>query len=59
MVKMEYVFFILGLIFLFATVAYFSYEYVFNLADSVKSVILVLLTIISFFIGTVMQERDI
>ena len=57
--KMEYVFFVLGVIFIFATVSYFSYKYVFGLADSVKAVILFLLSIIVFFVGTVLQEREI
>lgn len=59
MIKMEYVFFVLGILFLFATLAYFSYEYVFSLADSVKSIILGLLSVIIFFVGAVLQERDI
>ncbi len=57
MVKMEYIFFILGIIFIFATVAYFSYKYVFGLADSVKAIILFLLAVITFFIGITLQER--
>ncbi|HLD97074.1 MAG TPA: hypothetical protein VI934_01900 [Candidatus Nanoarchaeia archaeon] len=59
MVKMEYVFFVLGVIFIFATVAYFSYKYVFGLADSVKAVILLLLSVVTFFIGVTLQERGI
>lgn len=59
MVKIEYVFFILGIIFLFATVAYFSYEYLFSLSDAVKAIILVCMTIVFFFVADFMAERDI
>ena len=51
MVKIQNVFFITGIIFLFATISYFSYQYVFGLADSIKAIILFLLTIVAFFIG--------
>jgi hypothetical protein len=57
--KTEYIFYVLGIIFLFATVAYFSYQYVFGLSDTIKSIILFLLVIVSFFIGTSLQERDV
>lgn len=57
--KVQYIFYILGIIFLFATVAYFSYEYLFSLADEIKTIILICLVIIFFFVGDFMAERDI
>ena len=48
-IKPQYIFYTIGIIFLFATVAYFSYEYIFGLSDIVKTVILVCLIIIFFF----------
>ena len=38
-VKAQYIFYIIGIIFLFATVAYFSYEYLFNLSNIIKATI--------------------
>jgi len=59
MVKMQSLFFILGIIFLFSTVAYFSYEYLFNLSDLVKTIILICLIIIFFFAGDVMRDKNL
>ena len=58
-VKAQYIFYIIGIIFLFATVAYFSYEYLFNLSDIIKTIILVCLTIVFFFVADFMAERDV
>ena len=57
--KFQYVFYVLGIIFLFATVAYFSYNYLFNLSDGIKTIILVLSLIIFFFLGEVMYEKGV
>jgi hypothetical protein len=57
--KLHYLFFILGIIFLFATVAYFSYNYLFDLPDSLKTVILILGVVIFFVLGEVMWEKEI
>ena len=57
--KLQYMFYILGIIFIFATVAYFSYSYLFNLSDGVKTIILILTIIIFFFLGEVTYARDI
>ena len=43
MFKAQYVFYIIGIIFLFATLAYFSYEYLFNLSDIAKTIVLICL----------------
>ncbi len=59
MVKAQYIFYIIGIIFIFATVAYFAYEYLFSLSDVVKTIILVCLTTIFFFIADFMGERDL
>ena len=42
-VKAEYIFYVIGIIFLFATIAYFSYEYLFSLSNLAKTVILICL----------------
>lgn len=59
MVQAQYIFYIIGIVFVFATVAYFSYEYLFNLSDIVKTIILVLLVIVFFVVADFMAERDI
>lgn len=53
------VFFVLGIIFLFATLSYFAYKYVFNLSDKMKTLVLVCLIIIFFFVGDFMVERGV
>mgnify|MGYP006293251347 CR=1 FL=1 len=58
-IKAQYIFYTIGIIFLFATIAYFSYEYLFSLSDAVKTIILICLTIVFFFVADLMAERDI
>ncbi len=57
--KLQYLFYILGIIFLFATAAYFSYNYLFSLSDGIKTLILVLLIIVFFTLGEIFWEKDI
>ena len=56
--KLQYLFYVLGIIFLFATAAYFSYNYLFNLSDGIKLIILILSMIIFFALGEIAWERD-
>ncbi len=58
-VKAQYIFYVIGIVFIFATVAYFSYEYLFSLSDIVKTIILVCLVIVFFFTADFMAERKI
>ncbi|MBI2145637.1 hypothetical protein HYU18_04950 [Candidatus Woesearchaeota archaeon] len=57
--KAEYIFFTIGLIFLFSTIAYFSYNYLFSMANSAKTGSLLLLTVAFFFLGNVLKQRDV
>jgi hypothetical protein len=57
--KLQYLFYIIGIIFLFITAAYFSYNYLFDLSDITKTVILILLIIVFFFTGEIMWEKNI
>lgn len=57
--KFQYLFYVVGIVFLFATLSYFSYNYLFGLADLIKAVILLLLIVIFFVLGEVMEEKDI
>ncbi len=59
MVNLNTFFYVVGVIFLFATVSYFSYQYLFNLSDKIKVVILVLACIIFFYVADIMEEKDI
>ncbi len=58
-VEAQYIFYIIGIVFLFATVAYFSYEYLFSLSDVAKTAILTCLVVVFFVMGSVMSERGI
>ncbi len=58
MVRPEVIFYIIGIVFLFSTVMYFSYEFLFSLSDGIKTVILVCLIVASFFGAEVLRERD-
>jgi len=57
--NLQYLFYILGVIFLFATVSYFASNFLFNLSDGLKTIILVLTIIVFFALGEVMEEKDI
>ena len=56
--RWDYLFYTIGIIFLFATVAYFSYNFVFGLPDAIKLVILILVIIIFFVLGDVLEENN-
>ena len=57
--KLQVIFYGIGLIFLFAAVSYFSYEYLMDLSYLAKTVILFLASIIVFTIAHLMRGRDI
>jgi len=57
--NLQYLFYVLGIIFLFATVSYFSFNFLFDLPDGIKTIILVLTIIIFFVLGEVMEDKDI
>lgn len=59
MVKAQYIFYVMGIVFLFVTVGYFSYEYLFSLSDIVKTMILLCAVIAFFFGADFMSGRDI
>jgi hypothetical protein len=56
--KIEHGFFIIGIVFLFATVVYFAYEYILSFAKEVKSLLLLLLCGAFFFAGEYLRGRD-
>ncbi|MFT4311845.1 MAG: hypothetical protein ACMXYF_01310 [Candidatus Woesearchaeota archaeon] len=57
--KIEILFYTIGTILLIVTLGYFSYQYIFDLPDIIKAVILGCLTVIIFVTADVLQERDV
>jgi hypothetical protein len=56
--KTEYIFYTVGVIFAIAAVLYFTWEYLFALAKSFKIVVLLLLTLFFWFVGSFLRGRD-
>jgi drug/metabolite transporter (DMT)-like permease len=54
----QYLFYIIGIVFLFATISYFAYNYLFDLSDSLKTVILILVIIVFFVLGELMEDKN-
>jgi len=57
--RLEYLFYVLGIIFLFITVGYFARTFFINLNDGVKAAIFVLMVVIFFVAGEIMWEKDV
>ena len=55
----QIIFYVIGVIFLFSTIVYFAYEYLYMLSDLVKTMMLTCLTIASFFLAEYFKERDL
>ena len=53
------IFYTVGIIFLFIAIAFFSREFIFMLADSIKIIILFLLSIAFFNTGEAMRDKNI
>ena len=56
--KTEYIFYTVGIIFMIAAVLYFTWEYLFQLARSLKIVALLLLTLFFYSMANFLKERD-
>ncbi len=54
----EYIFYTVGIIFMIAAVLYFTWDYLFQLARSLKVVALLLLTMFFYFMANWLKERD-
>ncbi len=57
--KTEYIFYTVGIIFMIAAVLYFTWDYLFQLARSLKIAALLLLTLFFYFIANLLKERDL
>ena len=55
----EYIFYTVGIIFMIAAVLYFTWDYLFQLARSLKIVVLILLTLFFYFMANFLKERDV
>lgn len=58
MMKTEYIFYTVGVIFAIAAILYFTWEYLFSLARFVKIIVLLLLTSFFWFMANWLRERD-
>ena len=57
--RTEYIFYTVGIIFAIATILYFTWEYLFDLARSFKVIALVLLTLFFWFMAGYLKEREL
>lgn len=57
--KTEYIFYTVGIIFMIAAVLYFTWDYLFQLARSLKVAALLLLTLFFYFMANLLKERDL
>ncbi|MBS3084045.1 hypothetical protein J4423_04540 [Candidatus Pacearchaeota archaeon] len=57
--KIQYLFYIVGVIFVFASVWYFAKEYIAQFPNSVKLILLVVSVVVSYVIAEFMRGSDI
>ena len=57
--KMETIFYVLGVIFIFASILYFAWEFITDLPEPVKLAVLIVATAITFIAGEMMREADL
>jgi len=56
--KTEYIFYTVGIIFMIAAVLYFTWDYLFQLARSLKITALILLTLFFYFMANFLRRHD-
>ena len=57
--KMQYLFYIVGVIFIFASVWYFAREYIAQFSNGVKLILLIVSVVVSYVIAEFMREADL
>jgi len=57
--RIEYIFYTVGIIFTVATVLYYVWEYLYNVARIFKVMSLILVTLFFWFMAKYLQERDL
>lgn len=56
--KVQYIFYITGIVFIFASVWYFTREFIVELPDSIKLLLLVVSVIVSFIIAEFLRGSN-
>jgi uncharacterized membrane protein len=56
--KVQGVFYAVGIIFIFATVGYFVYQFLDNIPDEIKFILLVFVTVVSFVVAELLRSFD-
>ena len=56
--KIGYIFYAIGTIFLIAAILYFTWEYILNLSRLLKAVIIFLLSVMFYFLAVWMNGRN-
>lgn len=57
--KIQYIFYTVGILFIFAAVWYFAREFINELPDPIKLVLLIVATIIAFIVAEFLRGGDI
>ncbi len=57
--KTETIFYTVGVLFLVATILYFTWEYLFNLSRGMKVIAIAALVLFFWFMGHYLKERDV
>jgi len=57
--KLHYIFYIVGIIFIFASVIYFAREFINELPDAIKLIILIASVIITFVVAELLRGNDL
>jgi hypothetical protein len=56
--KIQYIFYVVGVIFIFASVIYFAKEFLLELPPPIQLILLILATVISFVIAEAFRGGD-
>jgi len=56
--KIAYIFYLVGVIFILASVIYFSREFISQFSNSIKATLLVTSIILTFVLAEVLRRRD-
>jgi len=56
--KVQYIFYTIGVLFLIATVLYFTWEFIAELPDPIKLVLLIISIVVSFIVAEFLRGGD-
>lgn len=57
--KVQYVFYFVGVLFIFSSVIYFAREFIQDLPNSIKLLLLIVSVFVSFFIAEILRGNEI